>query len=73
MARTAGPSEMLVPVLGTLATAVTSPLGPFLAVAFGFVVAAFGHIIKSRLLILLGLIVIAGVSIYVSFVLQPGG
>ena len=64
---------MLVPVLISLATAVTSPLGPFLAVGFGFVLAAFGHIIKSRLLILLGLIIIAGVSIYVSFVLQPGG
>jgi hypothetical protein len=60
-------------VLISLATAVTSPLGPFLAVGFGFVLAAFGHIIKSRLLILLGLIIIAGVSIYVSFVLQPGG
>lgn len=60
-------------MLISLATAVTSPLGPFLAVGFGFVLAAFGHIIKSRLLILLGLIIIAGVSIYVSFVLQPGG
>jgi hypothetical protein len=64
---------MLVPVLVCLATAVTSPLGPFLAVGLGFLVATFGHIIKSRLLILLGLIVIAGVSAYISFVLQPGG
>jgi hypothetical protein len=49
-----------------------SPLGPFLAVGFGFVLAAFGHIIKSRLVILLGLAIIAGVSVYVSFILQPG-
>jgi hypothetical protein len=60
-------------VLISLAAAVSSPLGPFLAVAFGFVLAAFGHIIKSRVLILLGLVIIAGVSAYVSFVAQPGG
>ena len=72
MARTAGPSEMLVPVPTCLAAAVMSPLGPFLAVAFGFVVATFGHIVKSRLLILLGLVIIAGVSAYVAFVRQPG-
>ena len=63
---------MLVCVPTCLIAAVTSPLGPFLAVAFGFVLAAFGHIIKSRLLILLGLAIIAGVSAYVSFVLHPG-
>lgn len=55
-----------------LASAVLSPLGPFLAVAFGFALAAFGHLIKSRWIILLGLVIIAGVSVYVSFVLQPG-
>jgi hypothetical protein len=59
---------MLVRVLTCLAATVSSPLGPALAVGFGFVLAAFGHIIKSRLLILLGLAIIAGVSGYVSFV-----
>jgi hypothetical protein len=63
---------MLVCVHPYLIAAAESPLGPFLAVAFGFVVAVFGHIVKSRLLILLGLVIIAGVSAYVSFVLQPG-
>jgi len=63
---------MLAAVLNVLASAVVSPLGPFLAVAFGFVLAAFGHIVKSRLLILLGLVIIAGVSAYVAFILQPG-
>jgi hypothetical protein len=71
-ARTVFPSEMLMRVLTALAAGVSSPLGPFLVVASGFVIAAFGHIIKSRLLILLGLVIIAGVSAYVSFVQQPG-
>lgn len=63
---------MLVCVLTCLAAAAVDPLAPFLAIGFGFVTAAFGHIIKSRLVILLGLAIIAGVSAYVSFVLQPG-
>jgi hypothetical protein len=58
-------------VLAWLPTAEVSPLGWFLAVAFGFVVATFGHIIKSRLVILVGLAIIAGVSAYVSFALHP--
>jgi hypothetical protein len=55
-----------------LAAQVSSPLGPALAVGFGFVLASFGHIIKSRLLILTGLVIIGGVSAYVAFVVQPG-
>jgi len=55
-----------------LLAVVSSPIGPAFAVAFGFVLAVFGHIIKSKPLILLGLAIIAGVSAYVSFVLQPG-
>lgn len=72
MARVEVRSEMLVRVFAWLPAAVSSPLGPALAVGGGFVLAAFGHIIKSRFLILLGLVIIAGVSAYVSFVLQPG-
>ncbi len=41
--------------------------------AFGVIVATFGHIIKSRTLIIAGLLVIALVSAYFSFVLQPTG
>jgi hypothetical protein len=63
---------MLPRVLTWLLAQVSSPFGPFLAVASGFVIAAFGHIIKSRLLILAGLVIIAGVSAYISFVAQPG-
>ena len=43
-----------------------------IALAIGLVIAVFGHIIKSRPLILLGLLVIGLVSAYFSFVLQPG-
>ncbi len=47
-------------------------VGVFGAVlAFGVIVAIFGHIIKSRTLIVAGLLVIALVSAYFSFVLQP--
>ena len=59
---------MLVRVLTYLAAQIASPVGPAIAVGFGFVLATFGHIIKSRLLILLGLAIIAGVSGYVAFV-----
>lgn len=61
-------SGMLVPVLTPLAAQLSSPLGPALAVGFGFLVATFGHLIKSRPVILLGLLMIAGVSAYVAFV-----
>jgi hypothetical protein len=62
---------MLVRVSTWLAAAGAFPTGPFLALACGVVVATFGHIIKSRFLILLGLILIAGVSIYVLYVVRP--
>jgi hypothetical protein len=49
-------------------------LSAFLAVlVFGVVVGVFGHIIKSRWLILTGLVIIGGASAYFSFVLQPTG
>ncbi len=40
---------------------------------FGLVIGVFGHIIKSRTLIITGILVIGLVSAYFSFVLQPGG
>ena len=43
------------------------------ALALGVVIAVFGHIIRSRTLILTGIIIIGGVSAYFSFVLQPHG
>lgn len=41
------------------------------AIAFGLVVAVLGHIIRSRTMILTGILIIGLVSAYFSFVLQP--
>jgi hypothetical protein len=58
-----------------LATAVrSSHLGLFAGViALGFVIGVYGHVIKSRTLILTGIIVIGFVSAYYVFALQPAG
>ncbi len=49
-----------------------SQLHAFLAVLiFGLVVGVFGHITRSRTLILTGILIIGGVSAYFSFVAQP--
>ncbi|MGI8863925.1 MAG: hypothetical protein ACR2JH_05910 [Solirubrobacteraceae bacterium] len=49
-----------------------SHLGVFTAaLAIGLVIGVFGHVIKSRTLILTGILVIGLVSAYFSFVLQP--
>jgi hypothetical protein len=40
---------------------------------FGLVVAVAGHIIRSRTLIITGLLVIGLASAYFSFILQPAG
>jgi hypothetical protein len=51
----------------------SSHLGLFAAaVAFGFVLGTFGHIIRSRPLILAGILVIAFSSGYYVFLLEPG-
>jgi hypothetical protein len=43
-----------------------------LALALGLAVGVFGHIIKSRTLVITGILVIGLVSAYFTFVLQPG-
>jgi hypothetical protein len=43
-----------------------------IALAFGLVVGVFGHIIRSRTMIITGILLIGLVSAYFSFVLQPG-
>jgi hypothetical protein len=40
---------------------------------FGVVVAVFGHVIRSRTMIVTGLLILGGASAYFSFVLQPSG
>jgi hypothetical protein len=52
--------------VGPLA-AVTS-VGPFAAVmGVGFLVGVYGHVIKSRLLILTGILIVGAVSAYFAF------
>ncbi|HWF72738.1 MAG TPA: hypothetical protein VG186_05300 [Solirubrobacteraceae bacterium] len=62
---------MLVAVLTYLAAGNPFPTIPFLTVAAGFVIATFGHIYKSRPVIVVGLLVIAGVSVYVLYMVRP--
>ena len=52
----------------------SSHLGLFAAAtAFGFLIGIFGHIIKSRTLIITGILIIGVVSLYYVFALQPTG
>ena len=54
-------------------TAQQAHLGVFIALlGFGLLVGVFGHIIRSRALIITGILVIGLVSAYFSFVLEPG-
>jgi hypothetical protein len=54
--------------------AAASHLGVFVGLlAFGLLVGVFGHIVRSRWLIITGILVIGLVSAYFSFVLQPSG
>jgi hypothetical protein len=47
-------------------------LGAFVAcLAFGVVLAVAGHLWRSRMLVVTGLLVIAAVFVYFSFVLKP--
>jgi len=51
-----------------LLAAVTNQLGPYAAVmGAGFLVGVFGHVIKSRALILTGIALVGGVSAYFAF------
>jgi hypothetical protein len=57
-----------------LLAAAGSHLGVFsVLLAFGLILGVVGHIIKSRTLIITGILVIGLVSAYFSFVLQPTG
>ena len=58
----------------TLVVAASSHLGVFVGVlSFGLVIGVLGHIIRSRILIIIGIVLIGVVSAYFSFVLQPTG
>jgi CHASE2 domain-containing sensor protein len=51
-----------------LAAAATT-VGPYAAaLAVGFVIGIIGHVIRSRLLILVGILIVGGASVYFAFV-----
>jgi uncharacterized membrane protein (UPF0136 family) len=61
-------------VLGLAVAVRSSHLGLFAAaIALGFLIGVFGHIIRSRTLIITGIVVIGAVSAYYVFALQPTG
>jgi hypothetical protein len=61
-------------VLTLVLASSSSHIGLFTAVlVLGLLIGVFGHIIKSRTLIITGILVIGLVSAYFSFVLQPSG
>jgi hypothetical protein len=61
-------------VLTLVLAAASSHIGLFTAaLVVGLLIGVFGHIIKSRALIITGILVIGLVSAYFSFVLQPSG
>lgn len=60
-------------VIALAVTIKSSHLGLFAAViAFGFVLGTFGHIIRSRALILTGIVVVGLASGFYVFGLEPG-
>jgi hypothetical protein len=51
-----------------LLAAVSDSLGPYAAVmGFGFLVGVYGHVIRSRMLILTGILIVGAVSAYIAF------
>ncbi|HUZ83059.1 MAG TPA: hypothetical protein VMU66_00080 [Gaiellales bacterium] len=41
------------------------------ALAVGMLAGIFGHVIRSRLLIIVGILIVGGVSVWFSFIAQP--
>jgi hypothetical protein len=55
-------------MLRLIPAAAPTSVGPYAtAMAVGFLIGVFGHVIKSRLLILTGILIVGGVSAYFAF------
>lgn len=55
-------------MLSLFPLAVTTSVGPYAAaMAFGFAIGIAGHVIRSALLILIGILIVGGISIYFAF------
>lgn len=58
----------LVARIGLAPAALTTQIGPYAAVmAFGFLIGVFGHVIRSRLLIVTGIVIVGALSAYIVF------
>lgn len=52
-----------------MSAATSGRVGPYAAVmAFGFIIGVFGHIIRSRMLIVTGIVIVGALSAYFAFV-----
>jgi hypothetical protein len=68
LAPAALPAEILIPA------ALPTSIGPYVAVmAVGFLIGVAGHMIRSRLLVLTGILIIGTVSVIVAFVIGKLG
>jgi hypothetical protein len=55
-------------VLSLIPTAAATTIGPYaVAMGVGFFIGVYGHVIKSRLLILVGILIVGAVSAYFAF------
>ncbi len=55
-------------MLSLIPTAAATTVGPYaIAMAVGFIIGVYGHVIKSRLLILVGIAIVGAVSAYFAF------
>ena len=60
------PAELVRTLLAPAAAA--TGIGPYAAVmGFGFLIGVFGHVIRSRMLILTGILIVGALSVYVVF------
>jgi hypothetical protein len=61
-------------VLHLIPAAAPTSVTPYaIVMAVGFLIGVFGHINKSRLLILTGILMVGGVSAYIAFVVARLG
>lgn len=48
--------------------AATTSIGPYaIAMGFGFLIGIAGHVIRSLLLVMIGILIVGGVSVYFAF------
>lgn len=60
--------------MAAIASTLSTGVGPWVAVmAFGFLIGVAGHVVRSRTLILTGIVIVGVVSAYFAFVVGKVG